>query len=304
MEALLDRGVKPFRLDTDRFPLSVQMAAHLDNRESSHRLKYGEHSIASEEIKAVWMRRIWQPQLGKELEPKFKNACVRESLAALDGFWDSLNVPWIDNLERISAAENKLYQLRIARFVGLTIPKTLVTNDPKQARDFFHQVGGNMVAKLLTPLSYSMKGSSFFLYTSKVKEEDLLEAQMLRYSPMVFQEEIPKDRELRVVYVDGKIFTGAIDASTYQTSTLDWRNATETCAWQKYSLPDRLVDRLVAFMQRFELSFGAFDFIQTPSGEYVFLELNPTGEWGMLEKDLEYPIASAIADALIAKMKK
>ncbi|MGL5808286.1 MAG: MvdC family ATP-grasp ribosomal peptide maturase, partial [Xenococcaceae cyanobacterium] len=36
----------------------------------------------------------------------------------------------------------------------------------------------------------------------------------------------------------------------------------------------------------------------------VFLELNPTGEWGMLEKDLEYPIASAIADALIAKMKK
>jgi glutathione synthase/RimK-type ligase-like ATP-grasp enzyme len=113
---------------------------------------------------------------------------------------------------------------------------------------------------------------------------------MLRYSPMIFQEEIPKDRELRVVYVDGKIFTGAIDASIYQGSTLDWRNATETCAWQKCSLPDRLVDRIVIFMHRFELSFGAFDFIQTPSGEYVFLELNPTGEWGMLEKEaLHYP---------------
>ena len=44
--------------------------------------------------------------------------------------------------------------------------------------------------------------------------------------------------------------------------------------------------------------FGAFDLIQTPLEEYVFLELNPTGEWGMLERDLGYPISNAIAEAL------
>jgi len=58
---------------------------------------------------------------------------------------------------------------------------------------------------LLTPISYSMKGSPFFFYTSVVKEEDLLDIETLRHSPMVFQQQIPKLRQLRVIYVDGML---------------------------------------------------------------------------------------------------
>jgi hypothetical protein len=32
-------------------------------------------------------------------------------------------------------------------------------------------------------------------------------------------------------------------------------------------------------MSELGLLFGAFDFILTPSGDYVFLEVNPCGEW-------------------------
>ena len=39
--------------------------------------------------------------------------------------------------------------------------------------------------------------------------------------------------------------------------------------------------------------------IVTPTGEHVFLEVNPTGEWGMLEAELELPISTALADALL-----
>ncbi|MEH2214344.1 MvdC/MvdD family ATP grasp protein [Nostoc sp.] len=74
--------------------------------------------------------------------------------------------------------------------------------------------------------------------------------------------------------------------------------------WQPEQLPDRLIRCLDAFMAKFGLIFGAFDLIKTPSGEYVFLEINPTGEWGMLEKDLDYPIALAIASALLSKNPK
>jgi glutathione synthase/RimK-type ligase-like ATP-grasp enzyme len=52
-------------------------------------------------------------------------------------------------------------------------------------------------------------------------------------------------------------------------------------------------------MVNLRLNFGAFDFILTPSGEYVFLEVNPVGEWGMLERDLDLPISTAIADFLV-----
>lgn len=297
-QSLLKLGAKPFRLDTDKFPSAVQLQMHLDSG-NDYELIYNEN-INTEQVQAVWMRRIWQPQLDEDLDPQYQKACTRESLAALDGFWDSLrDARWVDNLERIRAAENKLRQLRIAQEVGLIIPRTLVTNNPKLVREFFHTVKGKMVAKLLTPLSASMSGSAFFLYTSAVKEEDLLEAELLRHSPMVFQEEIPKLRELRVVFVNGKLFVGAIDASAYAASTVDWRRATvDTCKWQPHELPSEIVFRLTTFMASFGLMFGAFDLIQTPLGEYVFLELNPTGEWGMLERDLGYPISHAIALAL------
>lgn len=301
-QALLKRGAFPFRLDTDKFPQEVQLKAHLGEFGSNHTLKYDDYSISSERVQAVWMRRIWHPQLS-ELAPHFRAACVRESLATLEGFWDSLrNVRWVDNLQRINVAENKPYQLRVAQEVGLVIPQTLVTNLPGEAREFFHMVKGKMVAKLLTPLSYSMEGSSFFLYTSAVQEKDLLEADSLRYCPMVFQEQIPKLRELRVVYVNENLFVGALDASKYENNTVDWRDASsDTCVWEYHELPDEIAIRIKMYMLRLGLTFGAFDFIQKPSGEYVFLELNPTGEWGMLERDLDYPISEAIAEALLAK---
>ena len=43
---------------------------------------------------------------------------------------------------------------------------------------------------------------------------------------------------------------------------------------------------------------GAFDFIVTPSGEYVFLECNPNGQWLWIEMETELKISEAIADAL------
>ncbi|MDZ8258883.1 MvdC family ATP-grasp ribosomal peptide maturase [Nostoc sp. ChiQUE01b] len=302
-QALSKKGVKPIRFDTDKFPQQVQLVAHFDKSKSYHTLEYGNHSISTEQVRAVWMRRIWEPELSSELAPQFKEACIRESQATLEGFWDSLKKAcWVDDLERINYANNKLRQLRIASEVGFVIPQTLVTNKAESAREFFHQVNGKMVSKLLTALSRSMEAnSSFFLYTSIVKEEDLQDAESLRYCPMVFQEQIPKQQELRVVYVNGNVFVGALNADVYAAAKVDWRKpGVEVGAWQQHQLPDEIVRRLKAFMGRFGLLFGALDFIVTPSGEYVFLEVNPVGEWGMLEKDLDLPISSAIADALIS----
>lgn len=298
--ALSRRGAQPFRLDTDQFPIAVQLAARISSEGLRYSLKYREKSINTEQVQAVWMRRLWQPQLSN-LAPQFQAACARESLAALGGFLDNLReARWVDDLQRIGEAENKLRQLRVAREVGLHIPRTLVTNNAQEAQDFFQEVEGKMVAKLLTPLSASMEGSCFFLYTSAVKEEDLLEAEALRYSPMVFQEQILKQRELRVVFVAGHLFVGALDASRYSATTMDWRRAApQACSWEPDQLPDEVVHCLNSFMARFRLNFGAIDLIQTPDGEYVFLEVNPTGEWGMLERDLGYPIGDAIADTLL-----
>ena len=158
-----------------------------------------------------------------------------------------------------------------------------------------------MVAKLLTPISYGMEHSSFFLYTSAVQEQDLEEAETLRYCPMVFQEEIPKLRELRVISVANNLFVGALDASRYALKTMDWRNVNpKDCPWEPYELKGEVVNHLNCLMSKLGLVYGALDLIQKPDGEYIFLEVNPTGEWGMLERDLDLPISKAIAKALLS----
>lgn len=300
-EALLKRGAKVFRLDTDLFPEIVSLTAEIDNRHNTYKIEYGDSCISSEQIRAVWMRRIWRPQLSKELTPQFRAFCTKESSAMLDDFWNSLRqARWVDNLTQIRRGENKMRQLRIACEVGLTVPRTLITNKPDEVKQFFYQVQGKMITKLIRPLSASMTGNSIFFYTSKVAEKDLDDLDSLIHSPMIFQEQIPKAEELRIVFVDGNVFVGSLSASEYETSTLDWRQASSsTCSWQFYLLPQNIVNRLNAFMARFKLIFGVFDFIKTPDGEYVFLEINPVGEWGMLERDLGLPIAEAIANVLL-----
>jgi MvdC family ATP-grasp ribosomal peptide maturase len=298
--ALLKQGVQPIRIDTDLFPLEIQLAAEFSDREprSTYQLHCGEHTIDSQQVAAVWVRRLWTPKLSPELSPEFYAACARESSTALNNFWDGLrHARWYDRVEAIVAAENKLRQLRIAGEIGLPIPRTLVTNQPDRLREFYTSVGGEMVAKLLTTLSTGMQGSNFFLYTSRVNPEDLFAADALRHSPMVFQELIPKQREFRVICVGDRVFVGALDATKYADRTLDWRTSTEA-TWEVGTLPDRVVTGLQTMLARLGLTFGAFDLIQTPDDEYVFLEINPVGEWGMLERDLDYPIADTIAKLL------
>jgi glutathione synthase/RimK-type ligase-like ATP-grasp enzyme len=157
-----------------------------------------------------------------------------------------------------------------------------------------------MVAKMMTPFSVSMGKPSAFVYTSEVGEEDLANAGQLRHSPMMFQERIEKARELRVAYVGGKVFSGAVDASKSAEGGTDWRLASpDECRWQMAELPDEVQEKLKTLMDRLELVFGAVDLIMTPEGDHVFLEVNSAGEWGMLERDLGHPISEAIAEALL-----
>jgi MvdC family ATP-grasp ribosomal peptide maturase len=300
-EALARRGARPFRLNTDCFPASVKLSARAGDDCATHLVTDAGARISAAEIRAVWARKLWTPRMDADLDERFREMCVRESVAALEGFLDAFHdARWVNDIQRERAAENKQRQLRIAARAGLRIPRTLVTNDPAAARQFFAETDGRMVAKLLRPLTVSMNAPSLFVYTSRVREEDLADAETLRHSPMVFQELIPKARELRVAWVAGEAFTGALDASGTSRGQTDWRRAApEECRWQRAELPAEVSRGLQALMSALGLVFGAIDLICTPAGEHVFLEVNPSGEWGMLERDLGLPIADAIARALL-----
>jgi len=300
-QALARRGVRPIRFNTDLFPSSIKLSARAGDERAAHVCTEVGEQISVAEVRAVWARKLWSPPMSDDLDERYRSMCVGESIAALEGFLDALHdARWVNNLDRQRNAENKQRQLRVAARVGLRVPRTLVTNDPAEARQFFAETEGQTVAKLLRPLAVSMNADTPFVYTNRVREEDLAGVEALRHSPMVFQELIPKAYELRVAYVAGEVFPAALNASGTSRGHTDWRRvAPEECRWEKAQLPTEVANGLQALMSELGLVFGAVDLICTPSGEHVFLEVNPSGEWGMLERDLGLPISEAIAEALL-----
>jgi len=300
-QALARRGVSPVRFNTDLFPSLVKLSARAGDDRPARLLTETGEDISVAEVRAVWARKRWTPRMADDLDERYRSMCVNESAAALEGFLDALHdARWINDPNNQRNAENKQRQLRLAARAGLRVPRTLITNDPAAARKFFAETEGKTVAKLLRPLEVSMDAVSPFVYTSRVREEDLAGAEALRHSPMVFQELIEKECELRVAWVAGQAFAGALDASGTSHGQTDWRRAApEECSWRNAQLPTAVVSSLNAMMSELGLVFGAVDLICTPAGEHVFLEVNPGGEWGMLERDLGLPISEAIAAALL-----
>jgi MvdC family ATP-grasp ribosomal peptide maturase len=300
-QALARKGVRPIRFNTDLFPSSIKLSTRAGDERTADLFTEEGAQLSTTEVRAVWARKLWTPLMADDLDDRYRSMCITESIAALEGFLDALHDSrWVNDLGRQRAAENKQRQLRLAERAGLRVPRTLVTNDPAAARQFFAETGGQMVAKLLRPLTVSMDAVASFVYTNRVREEDLAGADALRHCPMVFQKLIPKACELRVAYVAGETFAGALDASGTSRGQTDWRRvAPEDCRWQKTQLPTKVASGLQALMSELGLVFGAVDLIYTPAGEYVFLEVNPGGEWGMLERDLGLPISEAIAKALL-----
>jgi len=306
-EELARRGVRPHRFDCDRFPTELSLSAALDVAPGACRrtLRDAGGPLDLDAVRAVWMRRLWLPTLDDELDPELRDGCMRESMAALLGFLDGLHDRrMVNRIEAERAAENKLRQLRVARRLGLDTPRTLVTNDPDEVIAFHAALGGRMVTKMLTPLTQSMSGRSAFVHTSVVRPEDLEDLEGLRHSPMVFQEHVEKAHELRVAVVatagGGECFAGAIDATRSDAGQVDWRkSAPDQAVWRPGALPDDVAARLLELVGALELMYGAVDLIVTPEGRHVFLEVNPAGEWGMLERDAGLPIAAALARALL-----
>lgn len=294
------RGLCAVRLDAHRFPAHASAAVRTDCASTELEWRDGETVVRASEVRSVWSRHLGRPGFAADLDPSFRDAAVRESTAALDGIHDAFHrARWLNAPAAVRRAQNKLFQLRLARDSGLEIPRTLLTNDPVAVRDFFDALAGRVVAKMLTPLTTSMDGSGPFVYTSRLRAADLERLDGLRHAPMLFQEEVPKARELRVMVVTDRCFTGAIDASRTSPDVVDWRRADPAeVAWQPDTLPAAEAQALRATVRSLGIELGAADIIRTPDGRHVFLEINPSGEWGMLERDLGLPISEAIAEEL------
>lgn len=297
--ALAARGERTYRFDTDLFPTQVQLS--LDEA-GGGRLSGPEGVLDLEEISAVWYRRGGVGAgIPRQLEPQLRQPAVEESRRVVFGMLAALGVFQLDAIEQVRRAEHKPLQLKLARKLGLEVPRTLMTNDAAQVREFAASCPSGVVTKMMSSFAvYGEQGQEQVVFTTPLGARELENLDGLDLCPMTFQEQVAKAVELRVTVVGDRVMAAAIDSQARPGARDDWRREGVALieAWQPYTLPEPVRVRVLRMMDVLGLNYGAFDFIVTPEGRHVFLEVNPAGEFMWLLRYPGLPIAEALADVL------
>lgn len=249
------------------------------------------HRITDDNLKAVFFRAPVFIRSNKvySLEDQLRRSQWSSFIRNLTVF---SSAKWLNHPMFTYQAENKIYQLDVAKNVGLEIPETLISN----SADGILKNETYVIKALDTPLFYE-NGQEMFTYTTVISGANI-SSSSLHIAPVIIQKCINDKVDLRVTVVGDEIYPATI--TTHNNGIYgDWRKLKkEDLQYNRTELPIEIKEKLLKLMQEMNLSFGGVD-LAFANGTYYFIEINPTGEWGWLIPTTGYQIQEAIVDWMV-----
>jgi glutathione synthase/RimK-type ligase-like ATP-grasp enzyme len=178
---------------------------------------------------------------------------------------------------------------------GLTVPDTLITNEPSAVRRFAEK--GATVTKMLGANHIAEEGTRKITFTRLLGDDDLADLRGIEVTCHLAQRWVPKQHDARVIAIGKQLFTFAIHAGN-TTSYIDFRADYDALTYQPIELPVDVANGIRRFLDTMGLVYGALDFVVGPDGSYAFLECNSGGQFGWLEARTGAPLTQALADLL------
>jgi hypothetical protein len=252
-------------------------------------LRIGRDAFRLEEVRAVYTR-IMDDSVLPELRGEVANSPLRRACRALHDTlvrWYEIAPARVVNRSRPMASNgSKPYQAQLIRTNGLSVPETLITNDPELARDFYaaHE---RVVYK-------SISGVRSIVQT--LRDTDLARLELIRWCPTQFQVYV-EGTNVRVHTIGSEVFATAVHTSGTDYRYVDAAQDAFT-ELEPYELPDELAERCIALSQALELPFAGIDLKITPEGEPFCFEVNPSPAFSYYEAHTGQPIARAVAQYL------
>ncbi|MFP8963309.1 ATP-grasp ribosomal peptide maturase [Streptomyces nanhaiensis] len=294
------RRVPVIRFDPGRdFPTPVVLAARIGAGGAARaesgggwagRLTFGQRTADLSAVRALYHRRPTPCPTGSgERTARF---AAQENRRGLGGVLGALpGCLYLSHPQAIARAEYKPAQLDAATRVGLTVPATLITNEPEEAERFCAE--RPTIYKPLHAGTYEVDGEPAGIWAAPVEADEIDGA--VGHSAHLFQARVPKVADVRAVVVGEQVFSARITAPP---GVVDWKAEYRNLTYEPVACPEDMCGALVRFLADFGLNFGAFDFAVTADGAWWFLECNPNGQWAWLEDVAGLPITHAIADLL------
>ncbi len=138
-----------------------------------------------------------------------------------------------------------------------------------------------------------------FIFTSEMETPSAKDDASIALCPFIVQERVIPKTDYRVTVIGDAIFAARIESKGGDAVDLDWRTQKEGLSFAACQLPPRISDLCISYVKACGLVFGAIDLVER-DGTFFFLEINPNGEWGWLQKPTGLPIAEQLCDVLIS----
>lgn len=291
-----------FRLnDEDLISGSVEFNHNIIDINNSYIIQNNK-KIIFKDVKIVWFRKFgffktYEDEFGtnsdivKYLYSEFNvlKTIIFDLLKEKEWLFNKNNMP------------SKLKVLEIANKHKLKIPETLITSSKKVLSIFLKENDNSILTKSLGEgKKIEFENEIFTFYTKRINNIEIVDD---KFSPSIFQKYIDKTYELRIFYLDGNFFSMVIFSQTNPQTIDDFRNYDNQNPnrYEPYSLPKIIEVKLDKLMKELGLNTGSIDMIKAKDGNYYFLEINPSGQFGMTSVPCNYPLHELVANYLISK---
>lgn len=251
-------------------------------------------------IRAVWNRGAAYSGGRRTNSRTSANLVYHESVYAYEYIWWLLrHSEWINPLLDCRASRNRLIQCRVAASCGMNVPKQIVATKGKEIAEFSRS-GGRHIIKCISQGSPHEVGP-YTLKTEYFREESARKYAKKRLSaPVMLQDYLEKDHELRVVVVGGDVFAAAIDSAKHEATALDsrlWKEA--GLSYYRVKLNDSESNCLARINSELGLRYSSMDLVRGKDGLLYFLEANPSGQWSFIEMQTGFSITEKIVNLLV-----
>lgn len=205
---------------------------------------------------------------------------------------------WMPHFNAIGL--NKLEIIKYAAEINLPTPKSVIVNNKRDAIKFLSRQNNGIISKPIHHSGYFVMGKQTYSIFTNTFTEEFMNTIPDYFFPTLLQEKINAHYEIRVFYIDSVFYSTAILINKEDRDVdIKLNYGKEYVHWVPYNLPEEYQKKIDMLMKKIGLNTGSIDIIKTTEGNYVFLEVNPVGQYTAPSNRCNYSVDKIIAEWLI-----
>ena len=300
---LKERRIAFIRLNTEDYGIRYEFDLSISQDGARLTITFDDgKQITNSSIYAVYLRQPLLPTIDREVASEDRDFAAREIREHFRSLWRVIEEKkWVNHPRHLWLASNKIEQLSLAVRTGFTIPDTLVTRSLPRIQEFSDQHRGQVICKAVKNGFVNHDDGATVALTQRIDKRFFAHAQEYASIPSIYQNEIRKTYDIRVIVVGASVFATAIHSQEHSETEVDWR-AWDVCNFslrhERIDLPTTIGAACQSITAHYQLAYSAIDLILGEDGTYYFLEMNPNGQWAWIEHKTGYPIRDALIDCM------